>query len=563
MFSERLPHSDINRLTRALVALRAAAIPIIDLTESNPTAVGIAYPGDLFDELSADHVRRYDPQPLGLGAAREAIAADYARRGARVDPTQVVLSASSSEAYSWLFKLLCNPGDGVLVPQPSYPLFEHLTRLESVDAIPYQLRYHGRWDIDFDSVIEAPAHVRALLLVSPNNPTGSYVTRDEAERLAEICRSRGWAIVADEVFADYPLEVGAAPTESVMDLDVLSFTLGGASKSLGLPQIKLGWIVVRGRQADVAPSPRSRSSLIHSCRLERQSRAQRRPCWPGERRSGTRFVNASLSNLACARDLARQWPACTLLPVEGGWSLVARVPAVRSEEALAVELLERERVLVHPGYFFDFPHEAFIVVSLIPTAGSVRGCVCPRAAIGFIGDFVVERAQAIIGSFPGILPFMTLGSTDRRAGMLVPLFSMPSARSWGIGEIGDLERMTRMACWRRAASAPASAHHGDIARRPVSVWGTQRDGDRPAVHLAGGHGGLRGDRGRGTSGGSSSDGARSGALGCGDRLPCGPRAEAHITPPRLRPLLEDGVGGRFRARDGAPRVCGRTRLVAR
>ena len=162
------------------------------------------------------------------------------------------------------------------------------------DAIPYQLRYHGRWDIDFDSVIEAPAHVRALLLVSPNNPTGSYVTRAEAERLAEICRSRGWAIVADEVFVDYPLEVGAAPTESVMDLDVLSFTLGGASKSLGLPQIKLGWIVVEGARKPIAPSPRSRSSLIHSCRLERQFRAQRRPCWLGERRSGTRFVNALL-----------------------------------------------------------------------------------------------------------------------------------------------------------------------------------------------------------------------------------------------------------------------------
>jgi alanine-synthesizing transaminase len=368
MFSDRLPpHSDINRLTRALVTLRAAAIPIIDLTESNPTAVGIAYPGDLFDELSADHVRRYDPQPLGLGAAREAIAADYARRGARVDPTQVVLSASSSEAYSWLFKLLCNPGDGVLVPQPSYPLFEHLTRLESVDAIPYQLRYHRRWDIDFDSVIEAPAHVRALLLVSPNNPTGSYVTRAEAERLAEICRSRGWAIVADEVFVDYPLEVGAAPTESVMDLDVLSFTLGGASKSLGLPQIKLGWIVVRGREADRALAA---LEIIADTFLSVGTSVQgAAPSLLARGEAVRHQIRQRIaSNLACARDLARQWPACTLLPVEGGWSLVARVPGVRSEEALAVELLERERVLVHPGYFFDFPHEAFIVVSLIPTA---------------------------------------------------------------------------------------------------------------------------------------------------------------------------------------------------
>jgi alanine-synthesizing transaminase len=368
MFSNRLPpHAETNRLTRALAALREASVPVVDLTESNPTTVGFAYPGDLFDKLGADHVTRYSPQPLGLGAAREAVAADYARRGARVDPNRVVLSASSSEAYSWLFKLLCNPGEGVLVPQPSYPLFEHLTRLESVHAIPYQLRYHGRWDIDFDSVNEAPANVRALLLVSPNNPTGSYVTRDEAHRLAAICRSRGWAIVADEVFADYPLDASAAPTESVMDLDVLSFTLGGASKSLGLPQVKLGWIVVGGGQAErdralaaleiiadtflsVGTSVQgAASSLLARGDVVRQQIRQR-----------------IASNLACARDLARESPACTLLPVEGGWSLVARVPAFRSEEALAVELLEHEHVLVHPGYFFDFPHEAYIVVSLIP-----------------------------------------------------------------------------------------------------------------------------------------------------------------------------------------------------
>jgi len=370
MFSNRLPpYFETNRLTRAVAALSQAGTPIIDLTESNPTALGFTYPGDLFDALNADLIRRYDPQPLGLRSAREAVAADYARRGARVDPNHVVLSASSSEAYSWLFKLLCNPGDGVLVPQPSYPLFEHLTRLESVHPIPYQLRYHGRWEIDFDTVIEAPAHVRAILLVSPNNPTGSFVTRDEARRLAEICRARGWAIVADEVFADYPLDADSAPSESVMDLDVLSFTLGGASKSLGLPQIKLGWMVVGGQVQDrdraiaaleiiadtflsvgtavqgAAPSLLARGDVIRKQIRQRIA-----------------------SNLACARDVIRQFPSSTLLPVEGGWFLVARVPALRSEEALAVELLERERVLVHPGYFFDFPHEAFIVASLIPPA---------------------------------------------------------------------------------------------------------------------------------------------------------------------------------------------------
>ena len=256
----------------------------------------------------------------------------------------------------------------VLVPQPSYPLFEHLTRLESVQAIPYHLRYHGRWEIDFDSVLEAPANVRALLLVSPNNPTGSYVTRDEAHRLAEICRSRGWAIVADEVFADYPLDVGAAPTESVLNLDVLSFTLGGASKSLGLPQIKLGWMVDRRAGTTSAPEPwlRSRSSPIHFCLSGRSVQGAAPSLLARGAAVRDQIRERAAGNLARARDLARERPACTLLPVEGGWSLVARVPAFRSEEALALELLERERVLVHPGYFFDFPHEAFIVVSLIP-----------------------------------------------------------------------------------------------------------------------------------------------------------------------------------------------------
>jgi len=366
--SNRLPpHAEINPLSRAVASLRAAGVAIIDLTESNPTAVGIAYPDDLLDALSGDHVKRYAPEPLGLGSAREAVAADYARRGARVDPSQVVLTASSSEAYSWLFKLLCNPGEAVLVPQPSYPLFEHLTRLEAVQAVPYHLRYDGRWDIDFESVNAAPANVRAMLLVSPNNPTGSFVTTDEAERLAGICRARGWAIVADEVFADYPLDAGNKLTESVLDRDVLSFTLGGASKSLGLPQIKLGWMVVGGPPAQRA-SALAALEIIADAFLSVSTSVQgAAPSLLG--RGATvrdRIRQRAAGNLARARDLARDYPSCTLLPVEGGWSLVVRVPALRSEEALTLELLEREHVLVHPGYFFDFAHEAYIVVSLLP-----------------------------------------------------------------------------------------------------------------------------------------------------------------------------------------------------
>jgi aspartate/methionine/tyrosine aminotransferase len=366
-FSNRLPpHADINPLSRAIASLHAAGTPIIDLTESNPTAVGLDYPAGWLDVLGAEHVLRYAPQSLGLAVARDAVAADYARRGASVDPAQVVLSASSSEAYSWLFKLLCDPGDAVLVPQPSYPLFEHLTRLEAVQAVPYRLGYHGRWDIDFDSVDAAPASVKAVLVVSPNNPTGSFVTRAEAQRLAEISRARGWAIVADEVFADYPLEISEAPTESVMTLDVLSFTLGGASKSLGLPQVKLGWTVVGGPEDERARALGA-LEIIADAFLSVGTPVQ--GAAPSLLSTGAvvrdQIRRRIAENLARARRIGEEHPACSLLPVEGGWSLVVRVPALRSEEALALDLLERERVLVHPGYFFDFPHEAFIVVSLL------------------------------------------------------------------------------------------------------------------------------------------------------------------------------------------------------
>ena len=368
MFSNRLPpHAEINPLTRARSTLETAGMAIADLTESNPTAVGITYPQDLLGILGAEHALRYAPQPLGLDIARAAVASDYARRGAHVDPRQVVLTASSSEAYSRLIKHLSDPGDAVLVPQPSYPLFEHLTRLESVEVIPYHLAYHGRWEIDFQSLMAAPANVRAVLLVSPNNPTGSFVTKEEAYRLAGICRERGWAVVADEVFADYAIDAKNPRTECVMDLDVLSFTLGGASKSLGLPQVKLGWMVVGG------PEPERRRALaalevIADAFLSVGTPVQGATPSLLDRGGSVRdqIRQRVAGNLAHARSLSADYPACTLLPVEGGWSLVVRVPAYRSEEALTLELLEREHVFVHPGYFFDFPHEAYIVVSLLP-----------------------------------------------------------------------------------------------------------------------------------------------------------------------------------------------------
>lgn len=368
MLSNRLPeHVEINELSRAVAALKASGTAFVDLTESNPTRVGVPYPSDLLSAAGSERALCYDPQPFGLRSARDAVAADYARRQVRVDPAHVVLSASTSEAYSWIFKLLCNPGDAVLIPQPSYPLFEHLTRLESVRAVPYRLEYHGRWEIDFESIAAAPEGVRAVLLVSPNNPTGSYATAREVAALAVICRERGWAIVADEVFAEYPLEAQAPTTEVARDAGVLSFTLGGASKSLGLPQVKLAWTIVDGpaRGRDQALTA---LELIADTFLSVSTPVQ--VAAPDLFRGGAtvrRAIQQRVArNLAVAREVARAYPACEVLPAEGGWSIVVRVPATRSEETLVLDLLRREHVLVHPGFFFDFAHEAFVVISLLP-----------------------------------------------------------------------------------------------------------------------------------------------------------------------------------------------------
>jgi hypothetical protein len=377
MPSRRLPpHADVNALTRALTQQRAESRPIIDLTESNPTRAGFAYPSNLLTELASDSALRYEPNARGMLSAREAIAHDHARRGVTIDPDAIVLTASTSEAYTWLFKLLCDPEDTVLVPRPSYPLFEHLTRLEGVCAVPFNLEYHGRWEIDFATLADAPAQTRAIVIVSPNNPTGSYLTARELDRLVAVCRERRWALIADEVFADYPLEVDAPVTDIAARAEVAAFTLGGLSKSAGLPQLKLGWIVAGGRSTERAAALAG-LELIADSFLSVST--------PVQVAAGNLLEHGALirsqihervrENLAALRDVARSFDACEVLKVEGGWSAVVRVPATRTEEQLILDMLDREGVLAYPGYFFDFQREAFIVVSLLPPSEIFRGGV--------------------------------------------------------------------------------------------------------------------------------------------------------------------------------------------
>jgi alanine-synthesizing transaminase len=279
-----------------------------------------------------------------------------------------VLTASSSEAYSWLFKLLCNPGEGVLVPQPSYPLFEHLTALDAVRLHPYPLEYHGRWTIDIDAIASAPDDIRAVLVVSPNNPTGSYLDAEQFRQLSTMCRKRGWALIADEVFADYPLDVTNPLTDVAARDEVLSFTLGGLSKSVGLPQLKLGWCIVGGPQLE-RDAALSALELIADSYLSVGTPVQ--VALPELLARGavirTAIQERVRRNLATLHIAVGRHPACDLLRTEGGWSAVVRVPATRSEEQLALDLLHAERILVHPGYFFGFPRGAHVVVSLLPS----------------------------------------------------------------------------------------------------------------------------------------------------------------------------------------------------
>ena len=361
------PHGEVNAITRAVQRLRASGTPPVDLTESNPTIVGLRYPADLLTSLADPAALVYQPQANGLQSAREAVAGEFARRGARVDPAHLVLSASTSEAYSWLFKLLCDPGDTVLIPQPSYPLFEFLTALEGVATTPYQLSYFGRWDIDLDSLEAAPERTRAVLAVSPNNPTGSFLSARDLSGLMAVCRRRGWALIVDEVFADYPLETDAPLTDIATRADVLTFTLGGASKALGLPQVKLGWTLVGGPaarrdEALAALEIIADTFLSVGTPVQVAAPALIRDAAPVREAIRDRVQ----ANLAAARALTSRHPSCELLPVEGGWSVVMRVPAQRREETLVLDLLEQERILVHPGYFFEMPHEAFLILSLLP-----------------------------------------------------------------------------------------------------------------------------------------------------------------------------------------------------
>jgi aspartate/methionine/tyrosine aminotransferase len=369
MFSARTRWDrTVNRLAVLAGRKRAAGRQVLDLTETNPTLVGLEAPPDLLGLLADPAGSRYEPDPRGLQAARQAVAADYARRGVDLDAARVVLTASTSEAYAFLFKLLCDPGDDVLVPRPSYPLFEYLAGLESVAVTPYPLVYDGAWRIDVAALrARVSPRTRAVVLVSPNNPTGSFVQEEEVAAVQGLAAEVDLAIVADEVFADYPWRAAHGGPSLARDGDALAFALGGLSKSCGLPQLKLAWTAVSGPAA-LREEALARLEVLADSYLSVNTPVQRGAPALLARAPELRAPIAARvkGNLDTLRALLGPGHAASVLHGEGGWSAVLRIPATMSEEDRVLALLDDHDVLVHPGYFFDFPHEAYLVMSLLP-----------------------------------------------------------------------------------------------------------------------------------------------------------------------------------------------------
>lgn len=398
----------INAYTRALDEHRQAGSELLDLTASNPTNIGLHYDDEkLLRSLSHPAALTYEPTAKGLLSARQAVAEYYAERGVQVSPDDLILTTSTSEAYSFVFRLLCDPGDSVLVPTPSYPLFDFLADLQDVKLVPYELVYDHGWQMDFHSLRSSLLKVssshpfvengdekggtltysqcKAVLVVHPNNPTGSFVKANEASQLEVFCAENNLAIIADEVFLDYSLE-GAAPLCFASNRNALTFTLSGLSKISGLPQMKVAWVVVSGPE-ELKREALGRLEVIADTYLSMNAPVQYAvPEMLQQRRSIQVQMMARIrQNLGeLDRQLAAQ-KLCKRLDVEGGWYAVLRVPITGSDEERAVDLLRETGTLVQPGHFYDFAGNGFLVVSLITPPEILS------AGIGRLLRFIKER----------------------------------------------------------------------------------------------------------------------------------------------------------------------------
>jgi len=376
MFSDRTNWKlTRNRFTKTWDEVRAAGREVLDLTISNPTRAGFDYDeAAILGALSSPRAMDYDPQPKGLLEAREAVSGYYGEQQAttELNPEQLILTTSTSEAYSYVFRLLCNPGDEVLIPKPSYPLFEFLGDLQDVKLVPYPLIYDHGWQIDFPSMPKAVSRLtRAVVVVNPNNPTGSYLKPEERDTLNRFCAEHDLALVGDEVFLDYAHD-GRSRSSLALNREVLTFTLSGLSKVAALPQMKVAWMVASGPKAQWKDAV-ARLEVIADTYLSMNGPIQWAvPTLLQQRKSiQKQLLDRVLANLG---ELDRQLAArksCQRMDVEGGWYAVLRVPVTGSDEDLAIELLRSQSVVVHPGHFYDFPGEGHLVLSLIGPQGEL------------------------------------------------------------------------------------------------------------------------------------------------------------------------------------------------
>jgi len=358
-----------NSLTQALEEVRAAGVRVLDLTISNPTRAGLLFDTEaILGSLTLPDALDYDPQPKGLLSARHAVAGYYREQHEEfdVDSENIVLTTSTSEGYSYVFRLLCNPEDEILVPKPSYPLFEFLAGLQDVKLVPYPLLYDHGWQIDFPSLYKAATHrSRAVIVVHPNNPTGSYVRPPEVASLNSFCQEYNLSLVVDEVFLDYSHD-GAGRQTFAVNQPTLTFTLSGLSKISALPQMKVAWVVTSGPRAGVSAAS-ARLDVIADTYLSMNTPMQLAlPVLLDQRKNIQPLLMDRLrTNLEELDHLLGHQKTCQRLETEGGWYAVLRVPAMQSDEELAVDLLRKLAVLVHPGHFYDFPADGYLVVSLI------------------------------------------------------------------------------------------------------------------------------------------------------------------------------------------------------
>ena len=354
-----------NALSELVARVRREGASLLDLTVGNPTTAGLPYDARaILDALADPRALVYAPDPLGLDSAREAVARDWAERGVAIDASRVALTASTSEAFAVLFKMLCDPGDEVLVPAPSYPLLGFLAAFESVTLTHYPLVHAGRWHVDLEALRAAVTpRTKAIVIVNPNNPTGSYVGEDELEAILDL----GLPIVSDEVFSTYALAPPARRVASVARATRgLVFALSGLSKLAALPQLKLGWIGVAGDPA-LGARAMNRLELVLDTFLSVATPVQLALPTILARRAVTEeaITARTRANLAALRAALGRAPSASLLEVEGGWYAIVRVPETRSDEEWALALVREAGVHVQPGYFFDMGRGAHLVLSLL------------------------------------------------------------------------------------------------------------------------------------------------------------------------------------------------------